>query len=397
MSKLMFGLLFLCSLSFSNTRTIYLSADRTGAISSGNSIEQGIVVALDEVGNKIGNDTIVLLTLDHRGSTPRFKLHCEQFLADTTAVAMFGGLHSPPLLAARDMINEKELLTLVPWAAAGPITRYPDSVNWVFRLSVDDAKAGEVITSYAISEGLSNPALLLEETGWGKSNEKTMTNALNSEGYESAGVEWFNWGISQNHAKIILRRIQQSGADAIFLVANANEGATFAKAMAELPSDERLPIRSHWGITGGNFTDSVPSEVRDSINLRFIQSNYSFCPPSEDIISIAVLNSAIELFPEINNGCDVKAPVGFIHSYDLTKVFLQAMRSVESDNNGVEYRRLIRTSLENIDTPVQGLIKLYTSPFTVWSTENSDAHEALGKSDWTMAKYRIDNSIEIIQ
>jgi len=386
----------LITITIGKTRTIYLSADRTGAVTSGNSIEQGIIVALSEVDYKIGNDTIVLRSLDHRGSTPRFEMHCEQFLADTTAIAMYGGLHSPPLLAMRDMINREEILTLVSWAAAGPITRYPDSTNWIFRLSVDDSKAGEVITAFALSEGITNPTLLLEETGWGTSNENTMTNALANQNIEPSSVEWFNWGISDSHAKIVLRRIHQSGADAIFLVANASEGITFARAMAELPLEERLPIRSHWGITGGSFTDSVSSHIRDSIDLLFIQSTFSFCPLPDDRLAESVIDRAITLFPEINEACNIKAPVGFIHSYDLTRIFLEAMRSVDSDAQGVEYRRLLRDALENCNEPVEGLIKEYRAPFSVWSNDHDDAHEALDISDWTMARYRNDNSIEIV-
>ncbi len=37
-------------------------------------------------------------------------------------------------------------------AAAGPITRYPSDAHWIFRLSVDDTKAGYVIARYAIEE-----------------------------------------------------------------------------------------------------------------------------------------------------------------------------------------------------------------------------------------------------
>ena len=41
------------------------------------------------------------------------------------------------------------------------------------------------------------------------------------------------------------------GAQAMVLVANAPEGAEAALAMAKRAIDKRVPIYSHWGITGG--------------------------------------------------------------------------------------------------------------------------------------------------
>jgi len=47
-----------------------------------------------------------------------------------------------PYIKNRGLINKNNIPLLVPWAAGGPITRYPQSDNWVFRLSIDDSKAG---------------------------------------------------------------------------------------------------------------------------------------------------------------------------------------------------------------------------------------------------------------
>ena len=78
-----------------------------------------------------------------------------------------------------------------------------------------------------------------------------MTQALKDASIKVAGVSWFNWGVGENHAKVLLRDIKASGADVIFFVGNSAEGATFTKAMLELPQSIHLPIRSHWGINWG--------------------------------------------------------------------------------------------------------------------------------------------------
>jgi branched-chain amino acid transport system substrate-binding protein len=337
---------------------------------------------------------VEVVILDHRGSTPRFKKHLKKFLKDEEALVMYSGLHSPPLLSQKKFISENEIVMLDPWAAAGPITRYNSKDNYIFRLSVDDSKAGKVIAKNAITnEKFKKPYLLLENTGWGKSNKKTMTNALNSLNIGTPYLKFFNWNISKTEAKIILKNIIQSGSDVIFLVANAKEGKVFAKAMSELPKNERIPIRSHWGITGGDFPKVITSKIRDKIDLQFIQTSFSFMNKNLSKNSKEVFDKLKMVYPEIKTYKDLKAPVGFIHAYDLTLILQAALDQITLTNDIKENRRLLKNSLENIKKPVKGLIKTYKKPFSVFNKNNIDAHEALNENDFVMAEYGENNEI----
>jgi branched-chain amino acid transport system substrate-binding protein len=51
--------------------------------------------------------------------------------------------------------------------------------------------------------------------------------------------------------------------------------------------------------------------------------------------------------------------------------------------------------LENFENPVKGLIKTYKFPFSKYSKENEDAHEALNENYFMMAKF--DENGKIIQ
>jgi len=377
--------------------SIYLSADQTGVRASGVSIEQGIRVALDEVNNRLGGFNVSLKVLDHRGSTPRAKKHLSAYLKDPTALAVFSGLHSPPLLATRELINRKRILVLDPWAAAGPITRYPSAENWIFRLSIDDSKAGHIITHYALNRGgIKQPALLLEQTGWGKSNNRTMTKALNEKGLKPAAVRWFNWGVGIESMRILIREMRMEGADGVFFVGNAPEGKILAKAMASLPAGDRVPIFSHWGITGGDFPEVIDLEIRSKLSLSFIQTSFSFLQKLSPFQQ-EVLESIYRRFPKkIKKPLDIKAPTGFIHAYDMTRLLIAAVKTVKLTDNIKANRLAVREALENINTPVRGLIKSYNRPFTAYSENNPDAHEALGLSDFTMAHYGEKNEIIVL-
>ncbi|OUR92749.1 hypothetical protein A9Q81_15620 [Gammaproteobacteria bacterium 42_54_T18] len=380
--------------------SLYVSADRTNARSSGKSIEQGLRTALSEVGYMLGNYPVTVKVLDHKGSTPRATKHLNQYSLDTSALALFSGLHSPPLLANLELIHKNQILILDPWAAATPITRYPHTPNWIFRLSIDDSKAGHVITKYAIEKaGVSKPALLLEQTGWGKANKKTMGAALRKLNLVPSGVTWFNWGISKERAIANLQKIKREGADSIFLVANSTEGKVIVTAMKSLSPENRLPIFSHWGITGGDFPEIITHSIRKNISLNFIQTQFSFLNPLDEFQQ-KVFDQARKLFPDtIKKPIDIKAPTGFIHTYDLTKILIAAFSQASKNDlitgDIISDRKTIRTTLENIRTPIRGLIKTYKQPFSEYSKSDQDAHEALDINDFSMAYYGKLNGIRL--
>lgn len=377
--------------------TIYLDADFSGATASSQAIKQGITTALAEVDNKLQGIPLALVIKDHRANSLRSKRNLEAFLADEQALMVFSGLHSPPLLANKTFINDNKILLLDPWAAAGPITRSASDQNWIFRLSIDDSNAGRFISQKALEQGFTKPYLLLEDTGWGRSNEKTMTQALKEASIKPVGLSWFNWGAGKNHAKVLLRDIKASGADVIFFVGNSAEGATFTHAMVELPENVRLPIRSHWGITGGDFSQKVTASEREKIDLQFIQTNFSFLNENLSTFAQHVLKQAVESNIEIVGKRDIKAQTGFVHAYDLTKIVIAAIRQVKLTGDKNQDKMLVHNALENLAAPVQGLLKTYQRPFSSFSKRQPNAHEALTMDDYSMGRYNKQNEVVLLK
>lgn len=376
---------------------IYLDADFSSTKASSNAIKQGIEVALAEQNFRINNINFEIVIKNHRGNSLRSKRNLEAFLADEQSLVVFSGLHSPPLLANKDFINHNNILMLDPWAAAGPITRSNSQENWIFRLSIDDSNAGTFITTQALKEGFKKPLLLLENTGWGRSNKRTMTQALQQENISPSDIKWFNWGLGINHAKLLLREAKLAGSDVIFFVGNANEGKVFSKAMAELPNDIQLPIRSHWGITGGDFAEVINTKQRKTLNLRFIQTRFSFLTQPQTALAKKVFNDISSRYPLIKSPADIKAQTGFIHAYDLTKLLISAIKQAGLTGNKNKDKQAIKMALENLKHPVAGLIKNYQKPFSKYSKANANAHEALSINDYVMAYYDDDNNIVLLK
>lgn len=390
----------ICSKLFATEENfhLYIDADRSGTRESGLAIEMGVKAALAMHDNKIGGREVEVVLRNHRGNSNRSFKHIKEYEKDPQALAIVSGLHSPPLLAHRDYINKNGILMLVPWAAATPITRGLSEENWIFRLSIDDSKAGEIIVKHAINrQQRKKPALLLEKTGWGKANDKTMREALARRGIEPTVVQWFNWNIGDEAARIVLRKIIQTEADCILLVANAPEGKVIARAMVSLPESQRIPIYSHWGITGGDFAKVIDNDIRKELTLHFIQTRFNSLYDPKHILAKEALQNAHTLFPEhdvLNRGID--AATGFVHAFDLTRLLIRAAQQTPLSLNIKEVRAAMRNQLENLQTEMHGIVKTYRQPFEPYTAANPDAHEALGIEDYVMGYYNDENKIIIL-
>jgi len=378
---------------------IYQDADLSSHPESAEAIQKGIELAFNEIGYEIEGYKVGFKYLDHRGSVARSKRNYQRFLDDPKALAIYSGIHSPPLIKNRTFINEQKALTLVPWAAGGPITRHPSAENWVFRLSVDDAQAAPVIIDFALNKkSCVSPHLLLEKTPWGDSNLKSMSKALRMNGIDNFQVTRFSWSIREQGARTILRDVRYQGNDCIVLVANSGESVVFLQEMLKYPEADRLPVISHWGITGGNFADVITAKNREGLDLHFIQSCFAFTSAEQSVLAQTVfyrLNRYTD--GEIEQPGDLKSAVGFIHAYDLSRILIQAIKQAGLTGDVSRDRNAIRLALENVHTPVEGLVKTYNSPFSVFNKDtNPNAHEALNASNYCMGRFGSGNEVLIV-
>ena len=336
---------------------------------SGKSVQRGAEIAIDEI-NKAGGvlgKKLKLVPMNNSGIAARGIKNIEKLAADPQVVAVMGGIHSPVALAELPIIHEKEIIYLDPWAAATNIVRNGRDPNFVFRVSVRDEFAGPFLVKYAGESGYQKLGLLLENTPWGRGNEKSVKAALVEKGQKPVGVEWFNW--TEKSVENQLENLIKAGAEALILVSNAPEGVVAVRDMAT--RKVRVPIISHWGITGGTFWEDA-KDYLTNVDLAFLQT-YSFFRPNnqkgKDFISRYFKKHNISHVGEIF------APVGAAHAYDLVHLLALAMESA-----GTTDRKIVRAAMENIKIH-EGLIKIYEPPFT------QKRHDALTADDFSMARY----------
>lgn len=351
-----------------------LDADMSSASAqAGEAIRRGIVVAIDEINDAGGvlGRKFELHVRDHRGNPARGIDNIEDLAGIKSVVAVVGGIHTPVAMGELKIIHAKKIIYLGAWAAGTPVVDNGFNPNYVFRVSVRDQFAGGFLIEAGQKLGFRRFGLILERTGWGRSNEKAMVAAVQKAGLHISGIEWFNWGVRDMSAAV--DRLVASGAETLLLVANPREGAIVVKSVADRPMDKRLPIISHWGITGADFPAMVGPALYQT-DLRFLQT-FSFLAPPYPGRAKKVFAAYSKKFSEVKSPGDVPSPVGTAHAYDLIQLLARAIRKA-----GTTERVAVRAAMETLGR-YQGLVRDYNPPFT------TARHDALDATDFRIARY----------
>ncbi len=194
-------------------------------------------------------------------------------------------------------------------------------------------------------------------------------------------MQWFLWGSRDLSPQV--SALQQAGAQAILFVGNAPEGAVLVSSMARFPEEGRLPVISHWGITGGQFFDQVANHLA-MVDLKFLQT-FSFLAPPFPERAKTVVSAYLKKWPETGSARGIFAPTGTAHAYDLIFILKMAVEKA-----GTIKPSKVRDALETLG-PYSGLVRNYDPPFT------PERHDALDAGDFSLAQFGTDGAIEPIQ
>jgi branched-chain amino acid transport system substrate-binding protein len=343
---------------------------------SAQAVELGMRAAVAEInaaGGVLGGRPLDIVIKDHRSIPARGIRNIQEFARMPGLVAVFGGRFSPVVIEELPTLKSTKTLFMAPWSSADAIVDNGMRPNYVYRLSLRDSLAMPRLLQAAHRRRLQRVGLLLTNTSWGRSNAEAADRALPAyPGMRIVGTSWYNW----RETSLVSRyqQLRAAGAQAIVLVANDDEAAVLVREVAALPKSQRLPILSHWGVTGGEFAKQAGPALRE-VDFSVIQT-FSFwqADPARvrQFLASAAKVSAVRRIE------DIKGPVGAAHAYDLTHLLAQAIEQAGSTD-----RKRVRDALEKLPA-WRGLIKNYAPPFT------PARHEALGPAELLMARYRAD-------
>lgn len=343
---------------------------------SAQAVELGVRTAIAEINNAggvLGGRPIELIIKDHRSIPARGIRNISEFAAMPDLVAVFGSRFSPVVIEELPKLKETKLLFMAPWSSADIIVDNGMQPNYIFRLSLRDSLAMPKMLKSAAQRGLDRVGLLLTNTSWGRSNLTAAENYVASAKQPKiVKTVWYNW--TEKSLISQYKTLTAAGAKAIMLVANDDEAATLVREVAALPRAQRVPIMSHWGITGGEFVKQAGPALQD-VDLSVIQTFSFFNADKKKLDHFMQTASKVGGIRKIE---DIKAPVGVAHAYDLMHILARAI-----DLAGTTDRAAVRSALEKVPKH-NGLVKDYAPPFT------PKRHEALGPNELLMARYRED-------
>jgi branched-chain amino acid transport system substrate-binding protein len=363
-----------CSLSATGTALaqeikIGLVAALTGqSAQSGEAITRGLTIAIDELNAKGGiiGRKVVLIRRDDESSPPKGVGAARELISNEKVAALFGGIDTPVSLAIVPIANQSKTPFMGVWAAGTNITKNGATPNYVFRVSAQDDLVDIALLRYASKKfGAKKPGLVLINNPWGESNERGLKAAAAAANLTIAGIE----KIEQSDVDVSpqLTRLKNAGADSLILVANAAPGAQMMKARERMAW--KVPVISHWGISGGRFDELVGPTAGDA---HFVQT-YSFFgklnEPGKRIMSEMAAKYGVK------GPADVLAPVGTANAYDAMHLLARAIEKAKSTDG-----EAIRKAMYEIDQ-YDGLIKTYKRPF------GPDDHEGLSPDDYIMVRF----------
>ena len=346
---------------------------------SAQAVELGLRAAIHEInagGGVLGGRPIQLLTKDNRSVSARGIVNFEDFAAQEDLVAVFGGRFSPVLLQQLKTAHEQQIPLLDVWGAADGITDHSYAPSYSFRLSLKDSWAMPAMLAQAQAKGGARFGLLLPNTGWGRSNQKALDKALvTTPKADLVGTIWYNWG--ERDMLQHYRTLVDAGAQSVLLVANDLEGSLLVRQLGEQEKAKRVPIISHWGVTGGNMVEESGPTLAD-LDFTVVQTFSFFTAPPAALETFKNTAAAIA---DIKDVTTIPSPVGVGHAYDMMHILGKAINAAKSTD-----RRAIRDAMETLG-PHAGLVRTYKQPFSAVS------HDALSPDLVFFAKFRVDGAL----
>ena len=343
---------------------------------SAQAVELGMRTAVQEInaaGGVLHGRPLQVVVKDHRSIPARGIRNIQEFAKMPDLVAVFGGRFSPVVIEELPTLKAIRLPFMAAWSSADAIVDNAMQPNYVYRLSLRDSLAMPTLLAAAKRRRLERVGLLMTNTSWGRSNAAAAERALPKlPGMKIVGTSWYNWRDASLVAKY--SQLRAAGAQAIVLVANDDEAAVLVREVAALPKDQRVPILSHWGVTGGEFTAQAGPALQQ-VDFSVIQT-FSFYKADPARVKRFLASAAT--VSNVKRIEDIQGPVGVAHAYDLTHILARAI-----DLAGSTDRRAVRDALERVGSH-RGLVKDYAPPFT------PARHEALGPEQLLMARYRAD-------
>src|SRR3954466_11149047 len=334
------------------TIKIGVSGPFTGGSSSmGVSMRDGVRLAVDEI-NKAGGvlgRQIQLVERDDEAKNERGVQIAQELISKEHVVATVGYINTGVGLASERFFQEAKIPVMNNVATGSVLTHQFDDQpdNYIFRNSANDSIQAPMIAEEAFKRGYKKVAILADSTNYGQLGRADLETALGLKGIKPVAVEKFN--IKDVDMTAQLLKAKEAGAEVILTYGIGPELAQIANGMTKL--GWKVPLIGSWTLSMANFIDNAgPGGEGARMPQTFIQEPTT---PKRKAFIISYLKT----FNPKNARMD--SPVSAAQGYDSVYLLAAAIKQANSTDGPK-----IKAALEDLKTPVDGVVTSYNHPFT---------------------------------
>lgn len=323
-----------------------------GSSSMGVSMRDGVRLATEEI-NKAGGvlgRKIVLIERDDEAKNERGVQIAQELINKEKVAAAVGYINTGVSLASQRFFQEAKIPVMNNVATGSIVTnQFPkDPDNYVFRNAAPDNIQAPMIVEEAVTRrGFKKVAILADSTNYGQLGREDLEKALAAKGVKPVAEEKFN--IKDVDMTAQLLKAKEAGAEVVLTYGIGPELAQIANGMTKL--GWKVPMIGSWTLSMANFIDNAgPGGEGARMPQTFIQE-----PTTAK--RKAFIDSYLKTFKPKNNRID--SPVSAAQGYDSVYLLAAAIKQAGSTDGPK-----VRAALEDLKTPVAGVVTTYNKPFT---------------------------------
>ena len=330
-----------------------------GSSSMGVSMRDGVRLAVEEInksGGVIGRK-LQVVERDDEAKNERGVQIAQELINKEKVTATVGYINTGVAVASQRFFQEAKIPVMNNVATGSVITQqFKDQPeNYIFRNSAHDSIQAPMIVEESITRrGFKKVAILADSTNYGQLGRADLEKALDAKGIKPVAVEKFN--IKDVDMTAQLLKAKEAGAEVVLTYAIGPELAQIANGMTKL--GWKVPMVGSWTLSMANYIDNAgPGGEGARMPQTFIQQPDT---PKRK----AFIDAYLKTFKPKNNRID--SPVSAAQGYDSIYLLAAAIKQANSTDGPK-----IKAALEDLKTPVDGVVTTYDKPFT------KDDHEAI--------------------
>ncbi len=323
-----------------------------GSSSMGVSMRDGVRLAIDEI-NKAGGvlgRQLLAVERDDEAKNERGVQIAQELVNKEKVTAAVGYINTGVALASQRFFQEAKIPVMNNVATGSIITHQFDKEpeNYIFRNSAHDTIQAPMVVEEAVTRrGFKKVAILADSTNYGQLGREDLEKALSVKGIKAVAVEKFN--IKDVDMTAQLLKAKEAGAEAVLTYGIGPELAQIANGMTKL--GWKVPIVGSWTLSMANYIDNAgPGGEGARMPQTFIQE-----PTTPKRQSFIV--SYLKTFNPKNSRMD--SPVSAAQGYDSIYLLAAAIKQANSTDGPK-----IKDALENLKSPVEGVVTTYNKPFS---------------------------------